>query len=145
MSYDKAQFQDLIERTLFSFNLSGPAITRLLMMTAAHESKLGTYLKQVGGSALGTFQMERRTFEWLQAKYSSRFPSLEDRKFSELEWDLRLAIVFARLRYLAVSEPLPSPDAPDQAFARYWGKHYQTESDPEKMAAFVEDSRALLT
>lgn len=144
MAYDRHQFQDLIERTLWSYGLSGPSATRLLLMTAAHESRFGTYLKQKGGPALGAFQMEPSTFDWLRHKYGERFPDLADRKAWELESDLRLAIVFARLRYLAVPEPLPKMDAPDQMFARYWGKHYQTESDPVKMASFVKDAREFL-
>lgn len=33
----------------------------LLLMTAAHESRGGTYLKQINGPALGVYQMDQLT------------------------------------------------------------------------------------
>lgn len=47
-----------IQSTLKPINLWGPAAEELLMATCAQESLLGTYRQQVGGPALGIFQME---------------------------------------------------------------------------------------
>lgn len=122
MSYNAAQFRDLIRRVLMEQALHSPEAEELLMGTAAVESDLGTYLRQVRGPALGVFQMEPETFRWLKQLYSSR---LERREPEEMEWDLRLSILAARLRYVIVPERLP--DASDvPGLAAYWKRHYNT-------------------
>ena len=52
---------------------TAPQASDQLFMLAAHESKLGTYLKQLGkGSALGVYQMEPETVSWLVGDYLNR-------------------------------------------------------------------------
>lgn len=125
MSFDSAQFRDLIERTLGAFDpkLASPIAVDLLMGTAAQESRLGSYLRQLGGGpAIGVFQMEPATFRWLQTKYGGTYPYIKGRDPDEMEWDLRLSILMARLRYWAVPRALPNGDL--QSLAEYWHKHY---------------------
>ncbi len=126
MSYDVAQFRDLIERTLIRLDpdLAAPVAIDLLLGTAAQESGFGRYMKQLNGPALGAFQMEPATFEWLQVKYDDKYPELVGRYAKEMEWDLRLAIVMARLRYRAV--PLPLPDGGIETLAAYYKRHFNT-------------------
>ena len=77
---------------------TSPAID-LLMGTCAQESHMGTYLRQLGGGpALGIFQMEPFTFLDLRARFGARF-DVADREPKELEWDLRLSIIMARIKY----------------------------------------------
>ena len=47
-----------IQTTLKPMSLWGPSAEELLMATCAQESLLGTYRHQMGGPALGIFQME---------------------------------------------------------------------------------------
>lgn len=136
MSYSLQQFRDLIERVLAEHDLKSDAAVNLLLGTAAHESRFGTFLRQVRGPALGAFQMELGTFEWLRDKYSSRFPALGWNMAKELEWDLRLAILMARLRYLVV--PTPLPQAGDlEGLANYWKQHYNTSAGKGKPEDFI--------
>lgn len=120
MAYDRDQFRDLIARTLKRYNLHAEAAVALLLGTAATESDFGTFLRQVGGGpALGAFQMEPATFEDLQRRRAGRFPPLHGRRASQLETDLDLAILMARLKYM--DDPAPLPDADDvPAMAAYY-------------------------
>lgn len=116
----------------------------LLMMTAAHESHLGTYLKQVGGPALGHYQMEPAThkdiwdsylrynmgIKWLVEELSPK------RKHEDLITNLKYATAMARVHYYRVPEALPTrkpikhPDQKEEwivAMAKYAKKYYNTE------------------
>lgn len=126
MSYHPKQFKDLIERVLMSFDpkLHSEKAVTLLLCTAAQESQFGTALRQYGsGPAVGAFQQEPTTFRWLQTKFAGEYPSLLQRYPMEMEWDLRLAIIMARLRYRVVPEELP---ATVEGMAAYWKKYYNT-------------------
>ena len=118
---NKDQLQDLITRTLKDLDaeckvMFTQSAVDLLMMTAAHESRLGTYIKQQGGPALGIFQMEPATHEdhweyitprgWLYDALVAM--NLEcDTNASTMEYNLRYAIVMARIHYYRQPEALP--------------------------------------
>ena len=127
MSFDKKQFRSLIERILGEFDgLHSETAVNLLLGTAAQESRFGTFLRQLkGGPALGVFQMEPKTFWWLHGRYKKKYPLIADRLFAELEWDLSLAIVMARLRYRVVRAKLPRCNS-IKDMAVYWKKFYNT-------------------
>jgi len=133
--------RSLIERTLAELDEEGyhrheigtDAAVELLLGTAAVESRLGTYLRQLGnGPALGIYQIEPATHDWLWNRIHRRPMSrwkLEHLGYHEdvdaLEWDLRYSTLVARERYLA--DPLPLPEAGDiQAQAAYWKRVYNT-------------------
>lgn len=138
MSLNPDQFRRLIEQVLHDTDpaLADPVAVRLLLGTAAVESQFGTYLRQVHGPALGVFQMEPATFDWLQVKYGLQYPIIADREASELEWDLRLAIIMARLRYRAVPKPLPADNV--TALADYWKEHYNTKLGAGTVEQFMD-------
>ena len=109
----------------------------LLLMTAAHESRLGTYLKQVNGPALGIYQMEPATFGDIYDNYLTFKPRLEklvgelyphafmsDAKV--LTTNLMFATAMARVHYYRVPEALP-PKEDIKAMAVYAKRHFNTE------------------
>ncbi len=135
MSFDKHQFRDFVDRTLKAVELHSEAATDLLLKTAAHESKFGTYLRQVQGPALGIFQIEPDTEKdiWLNyLRFNSeltekikKFTGIDGPNHSALEGDLRYQVIMARLVYRRIKFPLPSPiDILGQA--KYWKRHYNT-------------------
>jgi len=76
---DVNQLRELIARVLRYLDPEIPYsedAVELLLMTAAHESRLGTYLKQLRGPARGIFQMEPQTEAGLLEALSARAPSL---------------------------------------------------------------------
>lgn len=138
MSFNKEQFEELIRETLDEHGLGGDSAVNLLLGTAAVESAFGTYLKQIRGPALGVFQMEPATFNWLHNKNKKRLwekgwlsPIAE-----ELVTNLELAIVFARLRYLADPEPLPAAEN-ILGLAGYWKRIYNTHLGAGTVADFL--------
>ena len=141
MSYDVKQFRDLIERTLTAFapSMATPVAVNLLLGTAAQESSLGRYLRQVHGPAVGAFQMEPATFGWLQAKYSDRYPEIAGRSADEMEWDLKLAIIMARLRYRAV--PLALPEGDVESLAATWKRDYNTRVGKGTVEEYIANYR----
>lgn len=134
MSYDPHQFRDLTERTLQEIGMYSVPATQLLMGTAAQESGLGTYLRQITGPALGAFQIEPFTFDWLCLKYSSRYPELAKRYSEELEWDLRLGIIMCRMKYYSCPGIIPGNLVSQ---AHYWKKHYNTYLGSGKVEEYI--------
>ena len=143
-------FRDrVVNPTLRTLDLWSPAAERLVFLTAIHESGLRSLLQRGGGPARGVYQIEPATMadviERTQKKYPRLWsraelflapaPSLDDQLVTNLAW----ATVICRLKYYLVPESLPY--AGDRsALAAYWGKWYQTESDPVKIAAFLSDT-----
>ena len=157
MAYNKKQFRKLIIETLTEFAdkagfpvevFASESAVDLLMLTAAVESDFGTYLFQMDdGPAVGAFQMEPLTAEWIWNKYFCNpitTPISRIHKFWDmfgagygkdskiLQYDLRFQIIMARLRYWADPEPLPmsseySETEYKRALASTWKRVYNTE------------------
>lgn len=137
MAFDREQFEALIEDTLKEHKLYSPAAVQLLLGTAAQESDFGTYLRQIRGPALGVFQMEPATFRWMVEKYGAKY-GFTHRSAWDLVWDLKFAILLARLRYLAVPGRLP--EAGDiQGLAAYWKKYYNTDLGRGTREMFIKN------
>ncbi len=138
---------EIIRPTLKAMSMWSPAAENLLMGTAMQESVCGTYLVQIGGPALGLFQIEPSTARDIVFRYLDLRPDLGDRfelgfqivNSHEINWnnvsldkvalklisDLRFGTAVARMRYWMVPQPLP--DADDVAgLAAYWKQHYNT-------------------
>jgi hypothetical protein len=132
---DKGQLRDLITRVLKEANLYSDSAVELLMLTAACESKLGTYIRQVRGPARGIFQMEPATHDDLWENYLEYKPDLFGRVtyFTngnlsgsfELEANLAYSIIMTRIHYLRIPTPLPEATDVD-GMAHYWKKYYNT-------------------
>ncbi|MFI7944595.1 hypothetical protein [Citrobacter freundii] len=106
----------------------------LCVETAAAETLLGDFKDPTpNGAGTGLTQVDFGTFEWLRDKYkNSRYSSVLLKEFGvdlgrtvyqELKTSPLLAMLFCRLRYLAVSEPIPQTR---EGRAAYWKKYYNT-------------------
>jgi hypothetical protein len=147
MAIDKNQLRNLIGRVLQSIDLHSEAAVELLMLTAAQESGLGTYIRQKGGGpALGIFQMEPATFRDLFETYLKHWSEKEAkvRRFDspaddllELEGNLLWQIVIARMKYLRAPGALPAADDLP-GLAAYYKRHWNTPLG----AATVEEAMA---
>lgn len=143
MSFNPDQFRELVIRPTLKY--LEPEIPYseeaedLLFMTAAHESRLGTYLKQINGPALGVYQMEPATHDDIWAnflKYQDKiFWVIDDLRHgsNNLVLDLRYATAMARVHYFRVKEALPKKDKFStyasylKALSEYAKKYYNTE------------------
>ena len=82
--------------------------------------------------------MEPETFDWLRETYRVKWPELSDRHAIELVWDLRLAIIMCRLRYLPDSKPIPAADDLP-GLARYYKRIYNTHLGAATPEQFVDN------
>lgn len=137
------QLKDLIERTLKKYDLYSETALILLIGTCFQESRGGTYLRQMSSNfdidkhAIGIMQMEKNTFDWMLEKYGDQY-QLNDVAFTELEYNLELSILFARLRYLVVPKSLPGRDDLE-GIAKYWKKYYNTEYGSGTVQEFLHN------
>jgi hypothetical protein len=113
---NKNQLEKLIKETLQEVQLYTPEALQLLLGTAAQESHLGEYIEQIHGPAKGVFQMEPATYTDIWRNYLHYKPVLKDKVLNfcvtgdnadEMRWNLKLAIVMARVHYLRDREAIP--------------------------------------
>lgn len=134
MPINAAQLRTLVIRPILQgMGMYSPAAENLLMGIAAHESHLGTFIKQIKGPACGMFQMEPDTEMDLWDNYLLKHrrdlvevvrPYLSDEP-DPLITHLGYQVAMARIKLWRVSEPLP--DATDiPALASYWKRHWNT-------------------
>lgn len=147
----------VVRPTLGRLELDGDTAERLVMGTIAHESKGGTYLKQIQGPALGIVQMEPPTHDDIWHNWLRYRPALAEQllklvplwateRKSEpdaylLVTSLEYAVAMCRIHYLRVPEPLPDPDA--ASLAAYWKEHYNTGAGLGTTAQFIEAYAAI--
>lgn len=129
---NKDQLRSLIRDVLTEVGLWSYSAEELLMMTAAVESNLGTYIRQIGGPARGIFQMEPATerdiidnYLMFKDELRSRVQEFRTKHPRQLEWNLAYQILMARVHYLRVPEPLPH-QMDKLGLAKYWKKYYNT-------------------
>lgn len=149
---DKVTLKALITSVLKELGLHSDNAVNLLMGTAAQESHLGKYRKQIGGGpALGIFQMEPATFNDIVKNYLRFKPGLTVKiegvarvcRFhaEDIENNDLLAICMARVHYLRVSEAIPSDV---EGMARYWKRYYNTPLGKGTVEEFIANYKKLV-
>lgn len=141
------QLRELVIRPTLQY--LSPAIpysetaVELLMMTAAHESHLGEYIAQVGGPALGIYQMEPATENDIHDNFLryrrglevdihglTSAALIEDKDGVDLIYSLPYATAMARVHYFRVPEALPEGSLQNEEtirkLAAYAKKYYNT-------------------
>jgi len=134
------QLRGLVNETLTGVDLYSEKAEELLLLTIAVESDFGNLIGQIGGGpALGICQMEPAThddimFRWLNKPTRSALKSrvidycrLIAGPISPdvMRYNLKYAILLARLKYLACDDRLPDKDNL-QSLAQYWKDNYNT-------------------
>ncbi len=149
---DKKQLRDLIKRVLVDLDLHSESAENLLMGTAAQESGLGEYIRQLGGGpALGIFQMEPNTFNDIVQNYLQYKPEMAKKvmaisgvnafRSEYLEYNLALSICMCRVHYLRVPARI-SDDL--TGWAKYWKEHYNTRIGKGTEKEFVRNFKKLV-
>lgn len=148
---DVDQLRELIVRpALKDIGLWSQAAEDLVIGTAAQESILGTYIKQIRGPALGIYQCEPEThadiIRWL--KNNVRLCNVVDAAVGGLRsnderlmHDLRYATVICRLHYFR--RPGAIPDTL-RGQAAYWKRHYNTHLGKGTIDQYVDNYMRLV-
>lgn len=130
------QFKSLIVRpALDAVNLGGDKAVNLITGTCLAESSLA-WLQQISGPALGIAQMEPATHDDCWNNYLRHNQDLANRILatcglsglpdaSIMVWNLRYAVLMARVKYLRVQAPLPAATNAT-ALSVYHKRHYNT-------------------
>lgn len=123
----------IIRPVLKSLDLHSPAAEKLMLGTAATESACGQYLVQLGGPALGIWQMEAATHDDCWTNYLAHRPQMYGRikRFvinsahpaEEMVGNLYYACAMARIKYARDSAPIPDT-LPEQA--AFWKRVYNS-------------------
>ena len=126
----------IIRPTLKDAGLWSQGAENLLMGTAAVESNMGTYLRQLNaGPALGVYQMEPATHDSLWdhylryrrplREYAESISPNKGGRHEQLVYDLRYATFMTRIKYLGDRNPIPGGDEFEE-LAAYWKRVYNT-------------------
>jgi hypothetical protein len=104
-----------------------PYVRDLLMATAAQETLLGTWLRQIRGPALGVFEIEPASYATLMRRCNDRQLSLlvELGDEGSLTYNLLYSAVVCRIFYWQVPERLPVLTT-KQTLWDYYKAHYNT-------------------
>jgi hypothetical protein len=119
------------------------AAENLLIGTALHESEQFTYLAQIGGPALGFWQMEPATFDDCWQNFITSRPVLQTAllaiaggnqpQAAALITNLALSCAMARVKY--ARSPLPLPAADDaQGMAEIYKSVYNSAAGAASVA-----------
>lgn len=127
----------VLRPTLKPHDWWSPSAERLLMGTMAQESHCGQYLHQIGGPALGVFQMEPATLRdlwsnWLKFR-GDKSQVLSRKSMTGIKHDEPLNLIYSlpyatlatRFHYMRVPQSLPE-EGDWQGYAWYWKEHYNT-------------------
>ena len=131
----------------------------LLMMTCAHESKMGKYIRQLGfcygdlGGAFGIYQMETATEKDIYNNfliYKPEIQALINEFHGHLMTDNEYATAMARLHYYREPEALPKKSNYTDievyllSLARYCKKYYNTELGKAEVMDYYNDYKTFV-
>ena len=128
------------------------AAENLLMGTCAQESRMGSFVVQVGnGPAQGIFQMEPDTENDIWENYLFYRKELNDKimyqigcvnnqhpNLNEMVGNLYYQVAMARVHYYRVPMAMPEEDNVEQ-MAHYWKIYYNTPDGKGTIEEFVEN------
>lgn len=135
-----------------------PAAADLVLGTAAQESRLGTYLRQLGqGPALGPWQMEPATSRDIRDNWLAYKPDImgkvsrlrvaatlgihDDAWSEQLAFNLAFGAAMCRVHYMRKPGAIP---ATVEGQAAYWKAHYNTPLGAGTEAEYIENWRTLV-
>lgn len=127
----------------------------LLIFTAAVESDGGTYLKQIGGPALGIYQMELANYNDIWQNFivykqsigllmGHHFNAFRMPEEDRLIYDLRFATAMCRIHYARVQSPLPQ-EGDLEAIWDYYKKYYNTSQGAADKEGALARYKAFIT
>lgn len=146
--------REVVKPVLRHLNLWSLAAENLILGTAAVESNMGTYLRQLGGGpAMGIWQMEPATHADIWRNYLRYQPETAGKVAQlvpPLYWhegdevpvdaealiDLRYACAMARIHYRRVKAPLPGP-TDWHGLEAYHKAHYNTVLGKTRPGEFI--------
>ena len=140
--------RNVIVPTLKHLKMYSESAANLLVGTAAQESHLGRWFKQVNGPALGIFQLEPDSINDVYKNYlffrpllrlkidSLKMPGMSREQNAVM--NLAYATAIARLIYYRAPEALPAADGIAN-LAYYWKEYFNTHLGKGSMSEFMHN------
>ena len=110
--------RSIIQISIKPLDLWSQEAEELLLMTAAHESRMGTYTKQINGPAVSIYQIEPTTHTGTWHNYLHFRPNLVDKieavcgasepSIGQLRYNLIYSTIIARIKYRRSPGSLPA-------------------------------------
>jgi len=142
----------VIKPVLMNLELYSLGAEQLMLGTAAQESKMGYWLKQVGGGpALGIYQMEPWVHDdvWdnvlkYKTDLAAKITALAGRLGpEEMVHNMAYATAMTRIHYYRWPERLPEPgNIP--GMGHYWKKYYNTVKGKGTVEEFIKNYHELV-
>lgn len=145
---DSTQLREYVIRPVLKpMDLYSTSAENLLVMIAAHESKMGTYLRQLGGGpACGIYQMEVNTamdvWTYIRRRADWTYEYMVDLEGDvplrdSLTWNIGYQTALARIHLLRFEEPIP-PAEDLQGLAEYAKKYWNTSAGKATPEDYLE-------
>ena len=151
---------EVVRKPLMQVGLYTVADEQLIVRTAAVESRLGEFLIQKGGPALGPFQMEPETHQDIYQNFLNYKPDLRSVILSACGYydnppadamitNLKYAAIMCRIHYLrrqlSKTNPRPTPRAGDvTAQGEYWKQYYNSALGAGSVEKFISASNKII-
>lgn len=140
--------EHIVRPTLQYLGLWSRSAENLLLGTAAQESRMGHYLVQVRGPALGIYQIEPTTHEDIYNSYLNYKDELREKVIhflamnisseKNLVFNLAYSTAICRIVYYRIPVSLPKYNDVD-GLAQYWKKYYNTPLGRGTVTEFVNN------
>lgn len=146
--FNNGQFRELIIKPVLNgLNLYSQEAEDLMVMICAHESKGGTYFKQIKGPAMGPYQMERAAHDHIWNVVLPNSPQICHNlmtichlsmkpTFEMLAFHLRYATAMTRIYFIPVKEVIPKDL---QGQAEYAKKYYNSILGEATVEEYIDD------
>lgn len=146
--FNNAQFREyIVKPVLNALNLYSQEAEDLMVGICAHESKGGTYFKQINGTAMGPYEMQRDAHDHIWNAFLPSSPQIcynlmticeLSRKptFEMLQFHLRYATAMTRIYFVPIKESIPKDL---QGQAEYWKKYYNTVLGKGTVQEYIDD------
>lgn len=146
--FNNAQFREyMVKPVLNALNLYSQEAEDLMVGICAHESKGGTYFKQINGPGLGIYQMELDAHERIWNALLPSSPQIchnlmticelsRRPQFNMLAFHLRYATAMTRIYFIPIKESIPKDL---QGQAEYWKKYYNSALGKGTVQEYIDD------
>ena len=149
--YKPAELRSLIQTSLNGLGLYSAEAEELLIATAAQESHLGEYRRQINGPALGIFQMEPGDHDDIWVNFLHYHSKLGDQLhchqahgLAGLLFDDIYATQMARIHYMRCPKALPSATSLNDIWM-YYKVNYNSLNGAAKEYDFVRNYHTYVT
>ena len=146
---------EIVRPALLKTSLHSNSAENIIMGTAAMESDMGRYLRQINGPAYSLWMIEPPTHRDIYLNFLSYRSQLRESILTACYYvakppdealihNLQYACLICRIKYLRSESPLPAEDD-IEGMAQYWKTVYNTNAGAGEVSDFIAKYKKYLT